>query len=113
MYFCPLNIHLAIAAQIVKASKTGDKSGASDAEEQWYANADEIAAFLGKINPYWSRDDWKKMMHRHLQLVKAEAVDMLTKDFKDSIKVYDEIERQSLEMADVMSAGIIKQFSIY
>ncbi|MDF2591772.1 MAG: hypothetical protein K0S75_1238 [Clostridia bacterium] len=107
-----LAIHLAIAAQIVKAAKAGDDSGASDAEEQWYANADEIADFLGRINPYWSQKDWKRMMHKHLELVKAEAVNLLTKDFKASIKVYDEIERQALEMADVMSEGIIKQFSI-
>jgi hypothetical protein len=108
-----LTSHLTIAAQLVKAAKTGDNILAADIEKQWYANADEIAAFLGSINPYWSQEEWKMMLHKHLELVKAEAVDMLTKDFEASIKVYDEIERQALEMADVMSGGIIKQFSIY
>lgn len=108
-----LAIHLGFAAQIVKATKAGDESGAADAEEEWYANADAIAEFLGHINPYWSEEDWKKMMHKHLELVKAEAVNLINKDFKASIQVYDEIERQALEMADVMSEGIIKQFSIY
>jgi phage terminase Nu1 subunit (DNA packaging protein) len=78
----------------------------------WYNNADEIAAFLGNINPYWSKDQWKDMLHRHLELTKSEAVDMLNKDYKSSISRYDEIERQALEMADIMTAGIIKQFMI-
>jgi hypothetical protein len=108
-----LTSHLTIAAQLVEAAKSGDNMLASDIEKQWYANADEIAAFLGSINPYWSQVDWKMMLHKHLELVKAEAVDMLTKDFEASIKVYDEIERQALEMADVMSRGIIRQFYIY
>jgi hypothetical protein len=50
------------------------------------------------------------MLHRHLSLVKAEAVNMLTKNYEAGITVYDEIERQSLEMADLMSEGIVKQF---
>jgi len=108
-----LTSHLVIASELVKAAKAGDNKAASDAEKQWYANADEIAAFLGSINPYWSQEDWKMMMYAHLALVKAEVVNMLTKDFESGIQVYDEIERQALEMADVMAEGIIKQFSLY
>lgn len=107
-----LTSHLVIAAQLVKAAKAGDNKAAADAEKQWYANADEIANFLGSINPYWSQEDWKMMMHQHLVLVKAEAVDMITQNFEAGIQVYDEIERQALEMADVMAEGIIKQFSL-
>ena len=104
-----LKNHLVIAADLVKASKAGDNKAASEAEKKWYANADEIAAFLGSINPYWSEEDWRTMMHAHLSLVKAEAVNMLTKNYEAATSVYDEIERQSLEMADTMAAGIINQ----
>lgn len=104
--------HLVIASNLVKAAKAGDSETASNAEREWYNNADEIAAFLGNINPYWSKDQWKDMLHRHLELTKSEAVDMLNKDYKSSISRYDEIERQALEMADIMTAGIIKQFMI-
>lgn len=102
--------HLLIAANLVNAAKAGNSSAAADAEKEWYANADEIAAFLGSINPYWSEDQWKDMLHRHLELTKSEAVDLLTKNYEASITTYDEIERQALEMADMMAKGIIKQF---
>ncbi|NFL95518.1 acetylglutamate kinase [Clostridium botulinum] len=105
-----LTSHLVIAAELVKASKAGNTNAAADAEKRWYENADQIAELLGRINPYWYTEDWKAMLHEHLALVKAEAVAMLTSDYKRSVSIYDEIEAQALEMADTMAEGIIKQF---
>lgn len=50
------------------------------------------------------------MLHEHLALTKSEAVDILTSNYAEGIKVYDEIEKQALKMADVMAKGIVKQF---
>ena len=41
---------------------------------------------------------------------KTEAVNMLTRDYAAGIATYDEIGKQALKMADVMAAGIIRQF---
>ncbi|WP_249168612.1 acetylglutamate kinase [Alkaliphilus sp. B6464] len=105
-----LTSHLVIAAQLVKEAKAGNTEAVAETEKRWYANADEIAAFLGSINPYWSEEDWRTMLYEHLALTKSEAVYMLTKRYEDSITVYDKIEKQALQMADVMAKGIVKQF---
>lgn len=102
--------HLAIAAQLVNAAKAGDNKTEAEIEKRWYANSDEIAAFLGSINPYWSEEAWKMMYRTHLGLVKSEAVNLLTKNYSAEASVYDELERQALEMADMMTQGIINQF---
>ena len=70
--------HLVIAAQLVKAAKAGDNKGSADAEKRWYANADEIALFLSRINPYWSQENWKTMLYEHLRMTKSETVNILT-----------------------------------
>ena len=105
-----LKSHLVIAAQLVKAAKAGDNKAAADAEKRWYANADEIAVFLGRINPYWSQENWKTMLYEHLRMTKSEAVDILTSKYEESIIEYDAIEKEALMMADIMSYGIIQQF---
>jgi len=102
--------HLVIAAELVKAAKAGNTGAAADSEKRWYANADEIAAFLGSINPYWSVQQWRDMLHKHLALTKSEAVNMLTGKYEEGITVFDQIEKQAIEMADVMTYGIIRQF---
>ena len=108
-----LTDHLTIAAELVKAAKAGDSRKAEDAERRWYENANNIAALLGRINPYWSEGEWREMLHAHLAFVKAEAVDMLNKDYQKSIDTYDKMEMQILQMADVMANGIIAQFAYY
>ena len=105
-----LTKHLTIAAELVNAAKAGDEKAAADAEKMWYANADAIAFFLGSINPYWSQEEWKTMLHEHLALTKTEVVSRLTGDYKTNIAIYDKIENQALGMADVMTKGIVKQF---
>lgn len=102
--------HLVIAAELVKAAKAGDSNAAADAEKRWYANADEIADFLASINPYWSREDWKTMLYKHLAMTKDEAVNMLTGKYSESITGFDQIEEQALVMADMMTSGIVNQF---
>lgn len=105
-----LRDHLVIAADLVKAAKAGDNKATAAAEKKWYANADQIAVLLGNINPYWSQEVWRNMLHEHLALVKAEAVSLLMKNYETNVSLYDQIERQAFEMADTMTRGIIKQF---
>jgi len=45
-----------------------------------------------------------------LALTKSEAVNILTGNYADGISVFDQIEMQALEMANVMTCGIIWQF---
>jgi len=106
-----LRDHLVIAADLVRAAKAGDNKAAAEAERRWYANADEIAVFLGQINPFWSQEQWRNMLRHHLALVKDQAVYMLTQNYEAAVAVYDDIELQSLGMADVMAEGIIRQFN--
>jgi len=105
-----LTNHLVIAAELIKAAKAGDNNGAADAEKRWYENADQIADLLAAINPYWSREDWKTMLYKHLAMTKDEAVNVLTGKYLESINGFDEIEEQALVMADMMTNGIINQF---
>lgn len=104
--------HLLIAANLVNAAKAGNSQGVEKARREWYANADEIAAFLSSINPYWSEREWKTMLYDHLAMTEREATQRLTGQFGLDIMQYDDIENQALEMADVMSQGLISQFHI-
>jgi len=105
-----LKDHLLIAADLVNAAKKKDNASVNLIEAKWYKNADEIADFFSRINPYWDRNDMRKMLYEHLVLVKSEAVSVLTNKYEDSISLFDKIEDQALIMADMFTEGILKQF---
>jgi hypothetical protein len=105
-----LREHITIAADLLKAAKAGTNSAFDAANKKWFANADEISAFLSKANPNWKLDDMKKMMNDHLTLTTEEAVARLKKDYVADVKAYDKVHEEILMMADMLTDGIIKQF---
>ncbi len=102
--------HLVIAADLVKAAKAGDQNAATAIEKKWYANGDEIVAFLTSINPYIDKEAFRNMFYEHLALTKAEALAFLNKDYEAGVKLYDKIEKEALEMADMITKAIVQQF---
>jgi len=106
-----LKDHIAIAAEIILAAKAGNQTSVNDGVARWYANADQIAAFLSGANPKnWEADMTRHMMHDHLDLTLKEAVAQLTGDYSTSVATYDAIHVQILAMADMLSSGIVAQF---
>lgn len=106
-----LRDHILIAAEILEAAKAGDTTALNDALERWYANADDIAEFLNAANPeHWPLEEMRSMMREHLDLTLDEAVAYLNGDHAASVAFYDQVHIQALEMADMLSEGIIRQF---
>jgi hypothetical protein len=106
-----LTDHILIAAEILQAAKIGDTAALNDAIERWYANADDIAEFLNAANPqHWPLKEMRAMMREHLDLTLQEAVAYLEGDYAASVAFYDQVHLQALEMADMLSEGIIRQF---
>jgi len=106
-----LRPHILIAAEIVKAAKAGDAAAVGAANARWSANADEIADFLHKANPQnWPQATLRAEMHHHLDLTLQEATARIKGDWAADIAAYDKVHDHILGMADVLSAGIVRQF---
>ena len=106
-----LRDHILIAADLIAAAQAGDQAAVTAQQGRWTANADEIATFLSSANPRnWKLGEMKAMMHDHLSLTTDEVVARLQQDWEADVKAYDQIHGQILHMADMLSAGILKQF---
>ncbi len=102
--------HITIFPEVIKAAKTENKIALDKANERWYKNADEISEFLCKLNPTCELADVKLMMHNHLKLTTEEAMNRIKKDYAADVVTYDQIHHEILNMADMFSDGITKQF---
>src|SRR5262249_31156542 len=105
-----LRTHILGAVALLQAAKSGDKAAISTASADWYANANEIADFLHMANPHvWSRKAMRTMMKEHLDETLAEATHRLQGNFAADIRDYEAVHRHILEMADMLSDGIMRQ----
>ncbi len=107
-----LHDHIAIAGEILQAVKTGDTAAYNDANARWYANAQDIAVFLSQTldPPLGTLADVDQMMKDHLDHTTAEVVARLTEDWTGDVAAYEKVHAQALEMADMLSDGIIANF---
>lgn len=105
-----LKQHISIAGELVGAARAKDTAKQTDADRRWHENAAEIATFLAGANPNWTRDALLNMLNNHLALTTREAVARLQHNWADDQTTFDSIYSQAMEMADALSAGIIKQF---
>jgi len=107
-----LRQHILEAVPVLQAAKAGDKAKLTAALNAWYANANQIAAFLSKANPHnWPLPMMRAMMRQHLGLTTKEAVARLQGNWAADIAAYDQVHREILQMSAMLSDGIVRQFS--
>ncbi|WP_206197375.1 glycosyltransferase [Peribacillus frigoritolerans] len=105
-----LRDHILIAGKLTAAAKSGNQSDFKKFHAEWYKNADDIAKFLSSANPNWSEKELKEALYMHLQFITDDVTARLKKDWNASILAFDKGLDHLLMMADVLSAGIMKQF---
>ncbi|HET7825643.1 MAG TPA: hypothetical protein VFK90_09930 [Anaeromyxobacter sp.] len=105
-----LRDHILVAADVVTAAKANDGAKLKAANDKWYQNADDIAAFLSSANPNWPRAALQDMLRAHLAMVTDQVVATLKHDAAAQIAAYDKGEKHMLMVADALAAGIVKQF---
>jgi len=105
-----LKEHISIAVDLIKAAKAGDKAAHQQADTRWQENGVAIAEFLSKANPNWPRATLVDMMKTHLATTTDEVVARLTKNWDADVRAFDAVYHHILQMSDVLSDGIIKQF---
>jgi len=105
-----LREHILIAARIVAAAKAGNQDELQKLQKDWHRNADDIAKFLSAANPNWAFRELQDMLYTHLQLITEIVVSCLKGDWKADIAATDKNEIHLIHLADILTAGIIKQF---
>lgn len=105
-----LKVHINDAVPVLQAARAGDKAALDKAIDEWLANADDIADFLAGANPAWPRGEMRQMMRMHITQTVTYAALQLRADYVGSIREYDQAEQHMMEMADMLSKGIVQQF---
>lgn len=106
-----LREHALIGATMLQAARKADPEAFEDSVARWYANADEIAEFLHETNQEnWPVRKTRQMLRVYLDLTLEEALARWNGDFEADVAAHDKVHNQALEIADMLSEGLINKF---
>ena len=102
-----LTEHIEIAGQIIQALKAKNMSDYDALVQEWYRNANQMAALFANYNPYFESRETRNMLLNHLDLTREEIEHQVNGEYEQSIDVFRDVEQQALAMADYFARGLL------
>ncbi|MDF2657100.1 MAG: hypothetical protein K0R19_3574 [Bacillota bacterium] len=101
-----LSEHVVLLRDYIDSIAAGDEAVANEKYAELYRNADERAAFLSSINPYWDETEWRNMLYTYLNLTFQEVRSFLTGEYRTNISIYDRLITHTENMGDYFTGGM-------
>lgn len=106
-----LTEHLVIGKELIVASKNKKQDQAMILNKKWYQNAVDMAEAFSSINPFYPKEEIRRMLYEHLRLTTNEVSARLNGNYAEDIKAYDMVQQEILKMSQFFVNGIVRQFS--
>lgn len=69
-----------------------------------------MAEAFSSINPFYPKEEVRRMLYEHLRLTTEEVKARLRGDYVADINAYDMVQKEILRMSDFFVNGIVSQF---
>lgn len=103
--------HTVISTTMYRAARNADAQAFEESVTRWYDNADEISEFLSDLNPEnWPLRETRPLMRTYLDLTLEQAVAYWNGYSNVGSSAYGKTQDHALEIADMLSEGIINRF---
>ena len=102
--------HVRLAGEMANAMKNGNMERSTQLETQLNQNADQMARLLANANSNYDYDELRRMMRNHLNLMQDTMTSELSGDHNEAVRLMGENEDQLMDMADVLTEGLVQQF---
>ena len=105
-----LTEHVRLAGEMANAMKSGNMERSTQLETQLNQNADQMARLLANANSNYDYEELRRMMRNHLNLMQDTMTSELSGDHNEAVRLMGENEDQLMDMADVLTEGLVQQF---
>ena len=102
--------HVRLAGEMANAMKNGNMERSTQLETQLNQNADQMARLLANANSNYDYEELRRMMRNHLNLMQDTMTSELSGDHNEAVRLMGENADQLMDMADVLTEGLVQQF---
>ena len=93
--------------ELVEAMVTGKGDAANTIAQQLYKSADERAAYMASINPFWDETQWRNLIYTFYTFSFQEIVSILNNDPKN-VDLFDRFLSHADVMGDYFAQGLFQ-----
>ncbi len=102
-----LSQQIVLFRSILEAQLSGDQNLVNQLVQQTYELADERAAFMNSVSPFWDETEFRNLLYMFLQYNLEEMTAILSKDYTKDIDIYDRIIHHADNIGDYFTQGLI------
>lgn len=78
-----------------------------------YKNADERAAFIASLNPYWDETEWRNRLYNNLRSTIDESTSFLAGDYARNIDIFSTILDQAESTGNYFTEGLFRYLNTF
>jgi hypothetical protein len=78
-----------------------------------YQNADERAALISSVNPFWDYDVWKNRLQNNLRITIEESISFLTGDYARNIDIFSTLLDLAEDTSNYFATGLFNYIDYY
>ena len=105
-YSALLSQYVIALRDLISAQLSGNTEEIQKNVDRLYEDIDRRAAYLEALNPYWSEEEYKRLLGTYTQYVIEEANALAAGDYSRDIELYDQLNAHTNRMGDVFAEGI-------
>lgn len=101
-----LSIYTIRIGELINAILSGDEAAIEVQANELHQYKDNLAVYLGSINPYWDEAEWKELFDTSVELIIKESYEFYRKDYIAATKTFEELLYSSLAIGDYFALGL-------
>ncbi|MDF2655357.1 MAG: hypothetical protein K0R19_1831 [Bacillota bacterium] len=107
-----LSQQIVLFRSLLEEMIAGDQEKTNDTIRQLYQLANERAALMHEINPYWDETEVRNAINAFYQYTIDEAFAILSQDFSKDINLYDRLLHHADTMGDHFTQGLFQYMTL-
>jgi len=102
-----LNAYIDLIDSLITAQKEGNTEEIDRITRQLYQNADDRAASVSSLSPYWDPNEWRTRLYNNLRSTLDESTMFLTEDYARNLDIFSRLMDLAESTSDYFSQGLL------
>jgi hypothetical protein len=102
-----LNAYIGLIDSLITAQKAGNTEELDRITKELYKNANDRAASVSSLNPYWNENEWRTRLYNNLRNTLDESTMFLTEDYARNMDIFSRIMDLSENSSDYFAQGLL------